>query len=92
MRLLQESKYILITIIYNMHSIVSLVAIFMYVKSPTLDERWLEDMFISRGNPHLTSWFRKIELGPTQNSKNMYSNVLSFFCINHVSSVCNCGK
>jgi hypothetical protein len=26
-------------------------------------------MFISGGHPHLTSWFCKVELGPTTNSK-----------------------
>jgi hypothetical protein len=36
------------------------------VKSPTLNKRRPEDMFISGGSPHFTSRFCRVELGPTQ--------------------------
>jgi len=56
------------------------------VKSLTMDEIMPEHKFISRGNPRLTSWFRRVELGPTQIlrtiiPKNRYlSFILYFFC------------
>jgi hypothetical protein len=34
------------------------------IKSPTLDARWHEEVFISGGNYHLKSQFCRIELGP----------------------------
>jgi len=39
------------------------------VKSPTSDRRWSDNVFISGGNPHLTSWFCGVVLGPTTISK-----------------------
>jgi len=40
------------------------------VKSLKSDRRWLDYVFISGGNPHLTSRFCKIMLGQTTISKN----------------------
>jgi hypothetical protein len=34
------------------------------IKCPTPDARWHEEVFISGGNPHLTSRFCRTELGP----------------------------
>jgi len=42
-----------------------------------LDKRWLGHVFISGGNPHLTSWFYGVELGPTTNSKKNINYILS---------------
>jgi len=39
------------------------------VKSPTSDRTWPDNVFISGGNPHLTSRFCGIVLGPTTISK-----------------------
>jgi hypothetical protein len=39
------------------------------VKSLTSVARWPGYMLISEGNPHLTSRFCRVELGPTPNSK-----------------------
>jgi len=41
----------------------------LVVKSPTLDERRLEYMFIPRGNPHLISQLCGVVLGPITNFK-----------------------
>jgi hypothetical protein len=35
------------------------------VKSPTLNNRWHEDMFVSGDNVHLTNQLCRVELGPT---------------------------
>ena len=45
------------------------------VKSPTSVRSWLDNLFISRGNPHLTSRFCGVVLGPTTIS-NMVSGPL----------------
>ena len=42
------------------------------VKSPTSVRSWPDNLFISGGNPHLTSRFCGVELGPT-----MISNMVS---------------
>jgi len=39
------------------------------VKSPTSDRWWPDNVFISGGNPHLTSRFCVVVLGPTTISK-----------------------
>jgi hypothetical protein len=39
------------------------------VKSPTSDKRWFDNLFISGGNPHLTSRFCGVMLGSTTISK-----------------------
>jgi hypothetical protein len=44
------------------------------VKSPTLDVRWHEYEFISKDNPHFTTWFCKVELGLIQNFKTTISS------------------
>jgi len=41
----------------------------MFVKSPTSDRTWSDNVFISGGNPHLTSRFCGVVLGPTTISK-----------------------
>jgi hypothetical protein len=49
------------------------------VKSPTLDGRWPEDMFINGDNPHLTSRFCRVELSLTQilRGSKMHANTFS---------------
>ena len=39
--------------------------LYLYVKSPTSDRWWPDNVFISGGNPHLTSQFCGVVLGPT---------------------------
>jgi hypothetical protein len=66
---------------YGTHScvLVFLVAISiieMYMlRSLTSVARWPECVFISEGNPHLTRWFCKDELGSTPNPNSMQNVV-----------------
>jgi hypothetical protein len=39
------------------------------LRSPTSVARWSECVFLSEGNPHFTSRFCRVELGPIPNSK-----------------------
>jgi hypothetical protein len=39
------------------------------LKSPASDRRWSDNVFISRGNPHITSWFCGVVLGSTTSFK-----------------------
>jgi len=48
------------------------------VKSPTSDRWWSDNVFISGGNPHLTSRFCRVVLGPTT-----ISNNINFISITH---------
>jgi len=38
------------------------------LKSPTLEKIWSNNVFISVGNPRVTSWFCKDELDPNFNT------------------------
>jgi hypothetical protein len=53
------------------------------VKSPILNKRWPENMFISADNPHIISWFCRVGLDLTQILR--YTIILvgyvCFFCI-----------
>ncbi|AES81474.1 hypothetical protein MTR_7g093150 [Medicago truncatula] len=44
------------------------------VKSSTSDMTWSDNVFISRSNAHLTSWFCGVVLGPTMISKITQAN------------------
>jgi len=56
-----------------------------FVKSPTSDRRWPDNVFISGGNPHLTSRFCGVVLGPTTISKRIeLGNNKKLYVINHI--------
>jgi len=68
----------------------------LFGKSPTSDMTWPDNVFISGGNPHLTSQFCGVVLGPTTISKMVseplqdpLGHLLSGFCYRATHHLCS---
>jgi len=67
------------------------------LKSPTSDKRWHDNVFISGGNPHLTSQFCGVVLEPITISKMLSESPprsvgppVSSFCYRVIQHLCPC--